>query len=137
MTRKNELIEVGIEIKECRTRLRDLEERFDGLIVELGGGSSTAGTNINGRHLSSYGHAILEIVNGDPQQVFSEDQLLESANIVAEKKASFRSALSRLVVGEAITRTGPKLYRSTLHVDAARDTDNLGAPGSDEEPMKT
>ena len=125
MTRKNELIEVGIAIKECRTRLRDLEERFDVLIVELGGVSSTTGTNINGRRRSSYGRAILEIVDGDPQQAFSEDHLFESANIAAEKKASFRSAISRLVVTKAITRTGPKQYRSTLYVDTAMGTGTL------------
>ena len=137
MTRKNELIEVCSEIKDCKARLRKLESRFEELIVELGGGSPAAGTSTNGRRRSSYGYAILAIVDADPQQEFSEDKLLESAEIAEEKKASFRSALSRLVGDQAIIRIGPKLYRSKLYVDAARDTETLGSPGSDEEPMNT
>lgn len=136
MTRKNELIQVCSAITDCRTQLGELEQRFEVLIEELGV-SSAPDTIFNGRRRSSYGHAILEIVNGDPRQVFSEDKLLEAAEVAEDKKASFRSALSRLVVSEAITRTGPKLYQSKLYVDATRGTDTPGSPGSDQEPMKT
>ena len=133
---KNELIEVCSSIKECRSRLSKLEKRFSELIGELGGSPAT-GTSANGRRRSSYRNTILGIVDDDPQQVFSEDKLLESAEIAEEKKASFRSALSRLVGEQALTRIGPKLYRSKNYVDAASATDILGSPGSDEESMET
>ena len=115
MDKREQIIEIASEIKICRNRLQELELKLDRLIGEAPRprAAYTGSANSTGRR--SYGREILPIVDSEPTKVFSEDDLMKATQIAEEKKASFRSALSRLVKAKSIARPKQKHYRSILH----------------------
>lgn len=110
MTRRNEVIKVAGEIDKLRSKLSELERRLDNLLGEGG----VAVDAVNGRtgRRNSYARKILEVVDEDPGRVFSEEELMEAGEISDDRKSSFRSALSRLVKTNQLTRHHQKHYQS-------------------------
>lgn len=124
MDKREQIIEIASEIKICRNRLQELELKLDRLIGEAPrprAAYTGSSANSNGRR--SYGREILPIVDSEPTRVFSEDDLMKAAQIAEEKKASFRSALSRLVKAKSIARPKQKHYRSILHPEELTSQD--------------
>ena len=106
---RDSIIEVAGEIRECRIRLAELESRLDELLKP----SRRVTRRSTSVRRDSYAKTIHEIMSraGD-QHVFHEDELIREASISDDKKASFRSALSRLVKSQSIIKTEPKRYKS-------------------------
>ena len=108
MTKLDTVIDLAGEVKDCRIRLKELESRLGRLIIQDASIAPVKDRNVR----SGYAHAILLILNSEPELTFSVDELLDQTGTTREKMPSFRSAISRIVKTGQIVRVGQSQYRA-------------------------